>query len=223
MTTHRRALILFGGWEEHKPELSARFAMERVLGGFDVTTSSDLDLLNPEALAEVDLLVLLWTFGDITPAQEAALLEAVSDGMGLLTWHGATSAFLASRSHKFLIGGQFVAHPGGECVTYPVNFLANDPLVEGLEDVTVTSEQYYLLVDPAVKVLATTPMATPGGDPAVVQMPVAWTRRWGEGRVFYCSLGHNSDTIDTPSVVTLLQRASVWAGRPPRAAGGGAH
>jgi type 1 glutamine amidotransferase len=211
----KRALVLFGGWEEHKPELAAEFAAQRVLEDFDVTLSSDLSTLGSEVLAGIDLLVLLWTFGDITPMQEEALVGAVEDGLGLLTWHGTSSAFLASRRHKFLIGGQFMAHPGGQNVTYTVNFGADDPLVEGLADVTVTSEQYYLLVDPAVKVLATTDMATPGGDPAGVAMPVAWTRGWGQGRVFYCSLGHTPETLDSTSVLTLLRRAAVWAGRQP--------
>lgn len=229
MPDRKRALILFGGWEEHKPELSARFAADSVLDHFEVSSTQDLACLDPAVLAGVDLLVLLWTFGRITPEQESALIEAVEEGMGLLAWHGTTSAFLDSRAHKFLIGGQFVAHPGGAEVTYPVKFLGNDPLVEGLADVSVTSEQYYLLVDPAVKVLATTPMALPGAgasagespgpsasegdEPAVVQMPVAWKRAWGRGRVFYCSLGHTPETIDSTSVLTLLRRAAGWAGR----------
>lgn len=211
----KRALVLYGGWEEHKPELSARFAVDNVLGDFDVSSSQHLACLDRAGLGDIDLLVLLWTFGEITPDQEAALISAVDGGLGLLTWHGASSAFLGSRAHKFLIGGQFVAHPGGADVTYPVQFLSNDPLVEGLADVTVTSEQYYLLVDPAVKVVATTPMSTPGSGAEVVQMPVAWKREWGAGRVFYCSLGHTPETIDSPSVLTMLRRAAEWARRRP--------
>jgi len=212
-----RALVLYGGWAEHEPERSARFAIDNVLGDFDVTSSQDLATLDLRTLERVDLLVLLWTFGELTPAQEQGLIEAVGGGMGLLTWHGATSAFLSSRAHKFLIGGQFVAHPGGDAVTYAVNFKAGDPLVEGLGDVTVTSEQYYVLVDPAVTVLATTPMQAPGDEEAAVEMPVAWRRNWGAGRVFYCSLGHTPDTLGSPSVLSLLRRAAGWAGRRPPA------
>jgi type 1 glutamine amidotransferase len=132
--------------------------------------------------------------------------------MGVLAWHGATSAFLACRRHKFLLGGQFVAHPGEQAVTYSVRFHDNDPLVAGLGDVTLTSEQYYMLVDPAVKVLATTRVVGPGMDwVAGVEMPVAWTRRWGRGRVFYCSIGHTVDDLNHPSMITLLRRAAAWA------------
>ena len=193
----------------------ADFARHQVLAGFDVDHAHDLNVLDRSTLADVDLLVPLWTFGELSEAQEAALVGAVADGLGLVTWHGSASAFIASRPFKFLLGGQYVAHPGDAEVTYTVAFVGDDPLVEGLEAVTVTSEQYYLLVDPAVTVLATTRMVAPGMDwLAGVEMPVAWHRRWGAGRVFYCSLGHTLESLDHPSVTTLLRRAARWSTRP---------
>ena len=214
--TRPRALVLAGGWEVHQPEALADFAATTVLDGFDVVRTADLGALDPATLAGFDLLVPLWTFGDIATAQEAALVEAVAGGLGLVTWHGATSAFIASRPFKFLVGGQFVAHPGDEGVTYTVEFGGDDPLVEGLEPVTVTSEQYYLLVDPAVTVLATTRMVAPGmAWLSGVEMPAAWHRTWGAGRVFYCSLGHTVEILEQPSVTTLLRRAAAWATRTP--------
>lgn len=210
----RRALVLYGGWEEHQPERVADFARRRALRDFEVVASQDLDVLDVDVLSDFDLLAPVWTFGELSQAQERALVRAVTDGLGLLTWHGATSAFLDSRDHKFLIGGQFVAHPGGQDVTYTVRFLGNDPLVDGLEDLTVTTEQYYLLVDPSVKVLATTRMEAPGMEwLEQVEMPVAWTRTWGSGRVFYCSLGHTVETLEAAPVATLLRRAARWVSR----------
>jgi len=184
------------------------------LAGFDVVRSDDLGLLRREVLADFDLLVPVWTFGRITQQQETHLLDAVADGMGLVAWHGNTSAFLESRPHKFLLGGQFVGHPGGNGITYTVQFHDNDPLVAGLDSLTVTSEQYYLLVDPAVKVLASTVIM---GDTMEwlkgVAMPVAWTRQWGKGYVFYCALGHTVDILQQPAVHTMLSRAVAWACR----------
>jgi len=51
------------------------------------------------------------------------MINTVSEGLGFVSWHGNTSAFLESRLHKFLLGGQFVAHPGGDSTEYTVNFL----------------------------------------------------------------------------------------------------
>jgi type 1 glutamine amidotransferase len=211
----RRVLVLHGGWPDHQPDQMATFAIDRLLFDCDVFSSSDLALLNPKTLANFDLLVLIWTFGELSASQEEALLSAVRDGLGFVAWHGAASAFLTNRAYKLMLGGQFVAHPGGDGTAYDVRFLGNDPLVRELEDVSVSSEQYYVLVDPAVKVLATTKMD--GGNMewiSGVEMPVAWTRPWGMGRVFYTTLGHSVSILEKPSVSLMLRRAVLWASDP---------
>jgi uncharacterized protein len=209
-----RVLLLYGGWEGHQPEVFADLALKLLLAGCQVTRSQDLDMLRVQVLRDYDLLVPIWTFGELTDEQVTDLLDSVADGLGIVAWHGAVSSFLNSRSHKFMLGGQFVGHPGGDQVRYPVRFLGNDPLVQGLEDLTLVSEQYYLLVDPAVKVLATTVIDGAELDwVAGVEMPVAWKRRWGRGRVFYCAVGHTPDILALPPIQTLLQRAIRWAVR----------
>jgi len=212
--TKKRALLLHGGWPEHSPEQAAVFSAERLLADFDVVRSQSLEMLSDDVLSSFDLLVPIWTFGELREAEQAALFRAVSEGLGVVAWHGFASAFLACRAHKHLLGGQFVAHPGGNSITYDVRFHNNDPLVAGLVDFTVTTEQYYMLIDPMVKVLASTTIK--GGDMpwlAGVKMPVAWTRSWNAGRVFYCSLGHSVDVLAHPSVTTLLKRAARWASK----------
>ena len=210
----KRVLLLHGGWQDHFPAEMAAFAAERILFDFDVVSTQSLAMLRDDTLASFDLLVPIWTFGELSEAEQAALFSAVSEGLGVVAWHGFASAFLACRAHKHLLGGQFVAHPGGNSVAYDVYFHGNDPLVAGLEDFSVTSEQYYMLIDPAVKVIASTTMQS-SEMPwlAGVKMPVAWTRSWNTGRVFYCSLGHSLDALAHPSVITLLQRAANWASR----------
>jgi hypothetical protein len=102
-------------------------------------------------------------------------------------------------------------------VTYDVRI--TDPehdITRGLDGFSVTSEQYYLHVDPANHVLATTrfPVAdgphVPNGE---VEMPAAWTRRHGRGRVFYCSVGHDPDVLREPGPLELVVRGILWAAR----------
>ncbi len=211
-----RVLLLVGGWEGHEPFEVARAARRRLLADCDVTQTSDLGCLEPAFLRRFDLFIPIWTFGELPDGAEEGLLDAVRDGLGIVAWHGFTSAFLRSRPLKHMIGGQFVAHPGGDSTTYTVDFSAGHPLTRGLAPLTVTSEQYYLLVDPAVQVVATTVME---GGPmpwlAGVRMPVAWTRSWGAGRVFFCSLGHTASMLDLPQFASLLSRAVTWAVRKP--------
>jgi type 1 glutamine amidotransferase len=76
------------------------------------------------------------------------------------------------------------------------------------------SEQYYMHVDPSSEVLATT---TFSGDilPWIegCVMPVVWKRRWGNGKVFYTSLGHVASDFDVPEAREIVQRGMLWATR----------
>ena len=212
--SRKRVLVLYGGWKGHSPKKFADFTSKKLLRGYEVVRTQDLRMLRKQILSDFDLILPIWTFGKITMKQETDLLESVAEGLGYVGWHGNASSFLECRPHKFLLGGQFVGHPGGNEIKYTVRFCDNDPLVKGLKNVRVTSEQYYLLIDPAVKVLATS--RTHGGEMSWlkgVDMPVAWKRRWGEGRVFYCALGHTVDVLEHPTVTTLLERAIAWACR----------
>lgn len=208
-----RTLVLVGGWGGHSPKEVSAWARSELLDGHEVLVTDDLDALEPDTLALTDLVVPVWTFGSMTDGQEDALVDAVADGVGLLAWHGHASAFLGRRRHKHLLGGQFVDHPGGDAITYTVRFGDHD-LTSGLDDLVVTSEQYHLLVDPAVTVLASTEMVegSPAAPPGTT-MPVAWCRPWGRGRVFDSALGHDVPTISHPAHVELLRRAVRWCRR----------
>jgi hypothetical protein len=113
-----------------------------------------------------------------------------------------------------MVGGQWVAHPGG-CLEYKVNIIDHeDPITAGLSDFKMNSEQYYLHVDPSNKTLATTTF--PGVDDPWIKgcvMPVVWKRVYGEGRVFYSSLGHVASDFDVPECKEIMKRGMLWAAR----------
>jgi type 1 glutamine amidotransferase len=153
--------------------------------------------------------------GTIEPGPLAALHDAVVSGVGLAGFHGGMGdAFRDATDFHFMVGGQFVAHPD-DIKDYDVAIADHDhEITRGLGDFSVRSEQYYLHVDPAVHVLATT-VFEPESAPWVAGtvMPVAWTRRHGEGRVFYSSLGHQPADLDVPEARELLRRGMLWAAR----------
>jgi type 1 glutamine amidotransferase len=209
----KHIMILNGGWPDHNPEKLGDFLETCIVPDYRVSRASDLNVLRPDILSRVDVLVLIWTYGEITDKQIEALIHAVQRGMGLMAWHGATSAFLANRPYKFLLGGQFVDHPGGDQVAYRVHF-SEDPLTKGIADIDVVTEQNYYLIDPAVKILAKTHIQSKD-KPWIygVEVPVAWKRDWGAGKVFYCALGHKKVDIDSPSIKELISRAVRWLSR----------
>ena len=213
----KTALIVAGGWEGHEPKACAEI-FAGVLGedGYAVAVEETLDVyLDTERLEATDLIVPIWTMGTITPAQEAGLLGAVKGGVGVAGWHGGMGdAFRNNPEYQFMVGGQWVAHPGN-VIDYTVQIVAPaDPITAGLGDFAMHSEQYYLHVDPSNEVLATT---TFSGEHAPwiagTVMPVAWKRRWGAGRVFYCALGHVAADFDVPEAREMVRRGMRWATR----------
>jgi len=211
-----RILILYGGWQGHNPSQMTEFLIENFLQNHDIIKSDKLSCINPELLKDIDLLIPIWTYGELTQSQEITLDEAIRNGMGIIALHGLASAFQSSRLFKFIIGGQFVAHPDGSDSCYEVYFTKDDPIVKDLKNFTIKTEQYYLLVDPAVHVLATTIFKDKSMDWINnVTMPVSWKRKWDKGNVFYCSLGHTTNELTNPAIKLLLERAIKWAIKKP--------
>lgn len=214
----KKALIVRGGWDGHQPvEVSELFRDILTEEGFEVEISETLDaFLDVEKLKALDLIIPVWTMGSITREQVGPVLEAVASGVGLAGCHGGMcDAFRESVHWQFMTGGQWIAHPGGDGVEYVVNIKrGSSPIVEGIEDFTVKSEQYYVHVDPAVEVLATTRYPVVDGPHSAngeVDVPVIWTKRWGKGRVFYCSLGHHADVLEPQHTRTIMRRGFLWA------------
>ena len=214
----KHALINWGGWDGHEPEACAKlFAGLLRERGFEVDVVSDLDVYTDEAyLQGLDLVVPVWTMSEITQGQEQGLLNAVRSGAGLAGWHGGMAdSFRNSVDYQFMVGGQWVAHPGN-IISYEVNLVSDDPIVAGLSDFQMESEQYYMHVDPSNDVLATTTFSGEHGDVpwiAGTVMPVVWKRRWGKARVFYSSLGHVRKDFEVPEAREIMLRGMLWAAR----------
>ena len=215
----KKALIVYGGWPGHDPEgLKEVFTDILTKENFDVTSSDSLDAFLGD-LGGWDLIVPVWTMGSLTPEQEKNVCAAVAKGAGLAGCHGGMcDAFRNNVLWQFMTGSQWVAHPGNGGVTYRVRMkrASSSPLIDGIGDFDVTSEQYYLHVDPAVEVLAVTDFAIANGDHfsnGIITMPVAYTKMWGKGRVYYNSLGHNRKIFDIPEAREMMRRGFLFAAR----------
>jgi len=213
----RKALMVWGGWEGHEPkqcvDILAPYLREQ---GFEVRISDNLDVYLEESyMRSLSLVVPVWTMGTITGDEERGLLSAIESGVGVAGWHGGMGdSFRNNTEYQFMVGGQWVAHPGG-VIHYRVNIINHDdPITRGVADFDMHSEQYYMHVDPSNEVLATT---TFRGDHCSwidgVVMPVVWKRRWGAGRVFYSSLGHVAADFDVPEAQEIMKRGMLWAAR----------
>ena len=217
----KNALIVCGGWDGHQPnDVGEIFRRALTEDGFSVRVSETLDALaDAEALKSVDLIVPVWTMGKLSGEQMTAVNHAVVEGgTGVAGCHGGMcDAFRENTEWQFMTGGQFVSHPGNDGTKYTVRPLTGShPIVEGIGPFEVISEQYYMHVDPANRVLATTEIPTAAGPHTPngrFEMPVIWTRYHGKGKIFYNSLGHSTAVTQSEPSLTLTRRGFLWAAR----------
>jgi type 1 glutamine amidotransferase len=213
----KTALIVWGGWPGHEPkqcvEIFTPWLKEK---GYSVDVHESLDAyLDHEKMTKLSLIVPAWTQGTITREQEKGLLDAVKSGVGIAGWHGGMGdAFRNNVEYQFMVGGQWVAHPGN-IIDYEVNIIDHDdPVTHGLRDFKMHSEQYFMHVDPSMKILATTTFT---GEHAPwikgTVMPIAWKKMYGKGRVFYTSLGHVAADFNVPEAKEIVKRGMLWASR----------
>ncbi|WP_402466333.1 ThuA domain-containing protein [Isoptericola aurantiacus] len=219
--TDRTALVVRGGWQGHDPVATTDLFLPVLAdAGFDVTVEDSLEVYADESvMAGTDLVVQNWTMGEILADEMHGLRLAVENGTGLAGWHGGLlDAFRGATDYQHIVGGQFVAHPDDmvdhEIAVRPER--ADHPVVAGIGPrIRLTTEQYWVQTDPLCDVLVTTTHAprddVPWDEPVTV--PAVWTRRWGRGKVFACTVGHGVDELRHPDVSAIIGRGLVWAAR----------
>ena len=190
--------------------------------GANVKVFHKLSVYTDEKLmAETDLIVQIWTNGKITKKQFEGLQKAIMNGTGFAGFHGGMGdAFRDNLKYQFIVGGQFLFHPGGQ-IDHSIRIIDKiDPITQGLNDFNLKkTEQYYMLVDPNIKVLAISEFDREKYEKPKKKenkitgstMPVVWKKNYGKGRIFYSSIGHHLTDFDVPEVMTIQMRGFRWA------------
>ncbi|MBP2415035.1 type 1 glutamine amidotransferase [Arthrobacter stackebrandtii] len=229
---HKNALVVRGGWDGHQPvEATELFIPHLEANGFTVRIEeSPAVYADSAAMAAVDLIIQCNTMATIEKDEFEGLRGAIESGTGMAGWHGGIAdSYRNNSDYLHLIGGQFACHPGkhpdertGEqpdnYVPYTVNMApaaATHPITEGIGDFHLVTEQYWVLADSYIDVLATTTQKVRDWDPwhREVTSPAIWTRQWGKGRIFVATPGHNVDVLQDSNVKTIIERGMLWASR----------
>ena len=212
----KSALIVYGGWSGHEPEECAAIYRRWLHDdGYSVRMATETSAFADPSIHNLSLIIPIFTMSKIEKSEVENLVKAVQGGVGLAGHHGGMSdAFRDSVDYQFMVGGQWVAHPGN-IIDYTVEVADPlDPVMAGIKSFPYTSEQYYMHVDPSNKVLATTTFT---GEHAPwingVKMPVVWKRQHGKGRVFHSTLGHQAKEFDVLEMATIMRRGMNWAAR----------
>lgn len=229
----KQALIVRGGWDGHEPvKTTDSFLPFLQQQGYQVRVEDSTKIYaDAEYLSTVDLIVQVVTMSTIEPDELKGLINAIKNGTGMAGWHGGIAdSYRNSADYLQLIGGQFAHHQAkgrpeelkGEAsdnfVRYSVNIVpdqAGHPIVAGISDFELETEQYWVLSDQYNDVLATTTIPARDFDAwsRPVTCPAIWTRRWGKGKIFVCTPGHQLAVVDHPSVRAIIERGMLWVTR----------
>jgi uncharacterized protein len=181
-----------------------------------VTLSADKNLLTSPDLQNYAVIVFGTGFtrssrqpdgtvkreADLTPEQEEGLRRFVASGKGLVGAHG-TAWWINGRAME-LIGGAANWHPPGLTFTVKID-QPNHPITQGVGDFEVEDEIYISAFEPTVQILASAEWQGKAH-------PMAWTKSYGQGRVFYTTLGHTKNTFERPAMQQLIAQGVRWAG-----------
>lgn len=199
-------------------------ALGEKTGLFNVTHTEDEAWFAPDKLKGFDAVIMLNTTGELfkgSPLGEdvlkKSLVDFVKSGKGLIGMHSATDTYKDWKEYNDMMGGAFESHPWGSGDTVTVKNLAPDhPLnaAFGGKGITLKDEIYKFRPGTALPadrrmLLALDANGTEmkkddgNGDGKADRdlYPIAWLAKYGEGRTFYCSLGHNEHVYWTPEVV----------------------
>ena len=211
----KNVLVVYGGWKGHQPEVFAKKITSWLENQkANVTLSkSTASYLEKELMQSLDLVIQHITMSKMSNRESKGLRDAIAQGVGLAGCHGGLGdSFRNDTDYQYMVGGQFVKHPGGQ-IDYKVTISnTSDPVTAGINDFNLTTEQYYMHYDPNIEILATTSFS--GEHHAWiegVEMPVVWKKNYGKGRVFYSALGHSEDIFNIPEVWNLMIRGIEWA------------
>lgn len=213
----KKVLIVYGGWNGHQPEYFANKISDwlKTQNANVFISDSTSIYTNGKLMNKLDLIIQHITMSEITDDQLNGLIKAVANGTGLAGCHGGLAdSFRNNTEYQYMVGGQFVKHPGGE-VNYKVTIEnKKDPITKGINDFKIFSEQYYMHVDPALEILASTKFSGEN-DPWIkgAIVPVVWKKKYGKGKIFYNSIGHSKNTFEIPEVWNLITRGISWASK----------
>jgi hypothetical protein len=214
-------MTLTKGWHHDSIELSKQILKEigEKNGAFDVTVTEDVAAFTAENLKNYDAVVFNTT-GELPmdDAEKKAFMDFVRSGHGFIAVHSATDTFYMWGEFGELIGGYFNGHPWHQMVTIEVTDPAS-PLVNFLGKSFQINDEIYQISDFQAKdchvLLRLAPTADDLKKPGVLHRyygwPVAWTRTFGKGRVYYNGLGHDDWVWKDPRFQEMLAKGIDWA------------
>jgi type 1 glutamine amidotransferase len=203
-------------------EMRTEFSLVNGRGGQPMTAG-----FQPVGLRDFDAIVVVSATGDwgLDAAQKTALLDFVRAGGGLVAIHGGVDANLGWKDYVDMVGGVFVSHPFNNhewpLFPFPLRTENRDtPMTSFLPARWIRQDELYVVKNFSradTEVLLSIDAERldmtriPDQLPPDRDLPVAWIKQYGKGRVFASTIGHAKEAFDDPDVARMYTEAIRWA------------
>ena len=211
--TKINALLLTGGDDPYHDfdaisEIIKRFLNEANIA---LTITKNMDDLLGDKLKPFDVILSNAMNITLTKAHETALLNAIigspwgetGKAKGFVGIHGASFNFLNSTAYLNMLGARFLTHPEISEFNYHVQNTEH-PIMQGVNDFKLNSELYLMEQYPPFEVLLNC-------DYQGFSRPIAWSKAYGLGRVFYLALGHGEEEVSNKQFQKMIINAVNWS------------
>ena len=192
--------------------------MGKSTGAFEVTATEDDSFFEPEKLKDFDAVLFLNTTGEVFKSKEAgreerlkkSLVDFVKSGKGLIGTHSATDTYKKWKDFNDMMGGAFAGHPWHTKIRvknlepgHPLNaafagkdFEIADEIYQFRKD-TASADERRMLLSLSGEIVD----KGKGNTGKEGLYPIAWLDKYGDGRIFYCSLGHRDEIYWNPVIL----------------------
>ncbi|MBV9265593.1 MAG: ThuA domain-containing protein, partial [Acidobacteriaceae bacterium] len=151
--------------------------------------------------------------------EKADLMAFVHDeGKGFVAAHTALTAFESWPEFGELLGGRFAGHPWGNVEGPVINEEPNFPATKHFPQIFTIKDEFYLpkefsrdKIDVLLRLDARKLEASQSPVESSADVPLAWAKMYGKGRVFYSSFAHDASTWDNPAIQKMYLEAIKWA------------
>ncbi|MFX0027424.1 MAG: ThuA domain-containing protein [Candidatus Hermodarchaeota archaeon] len=203
----RKSILLYQGGRYSSKDVAFKH-FKNILTDYAIDTFEDVQIFNSVDFFGYIAAIFYSQEGELTNQQEMNILKFINAGRGFIGLHGASASFKSNSKYFEMLGGRFIGHKRVKSFKV-TNIDKEHPITSGFEDFTVKDEPYRheFSMSKDLRILAEADyqdIDNPNLE------PIMWTKPYGEGRVFYCSLGHRTNSLKSPIFQEIIQRAVKW-------------
>jgi type 1 glutamine amidotransferase len=166
---------------------------------WNAALKTELEKLSPENLKNYDGVIFASTTGDLPLPDKQGFLDWIKAGHAFIGIHAAADTFHGYPDFAVMLGGEF-AHHGAQVSVDCLNQDPSNPATAHLGKVwTLQQEEIYQFknYDPTKVHDLLIMDKHPEHKDQTGHFAVSWCKSYGQGKVFYTSIGHREDIVDT--------------------------